>query len=67
LQNNKRELAKAALSGDAVKNVMKLTLNDIMGQSCESPRLSHTDNIPELFKRQPRQGDVDDDDDEDQD
>lgn len=30
LQNNKRELAKAALSGEATKN-MKLTMNDIMG------------------------------------
>jgi hypothetical protein len=31
LQEQKRELAKAALSGDA-KNLTKLTLNDIMGQ-----------------------------------
>ena len=31
LQTSKRELAAAALSGQATKNVMKLTLNDIMG------------------------------------
>ncbi|WWC58824.1 uncharacterized protein I303_101368 [Kwoniella dejecticola CBS 10117] len=30
LQNNKRELASAALSGQGAKGVMKLTMNDIM-------------------------------------
>ncbi|WRT64369.1 uncharacterized protein IL334_001301 [Kwoniella shivajii] len=30
LQNNKRELANAALSGDGAKGLMKLTMNDIM-------------------------------------
>ena len=30
LQGNKRELAKAALSGESSTNLMKLTLNDIM-------------------------------------
>jgi hypothetical protein len=33
LQDNKRELAKAALSGEARQDVMKLTLNDIIGAS----------------------------------
>lgn len=32
LQDNKRELAKAALSGEGAKNVMKLTMNDIMSK-----------------------------------
>lgn len=36
LQDNKRELAKAALSGEARQNVMKLTLNDIIGASWSS-------------------------------
>ncbi|WWC66176.1 uncharacterized protein I206_100077 [Kwoniella pini CBS 10737] len=30
LQNNKRELANAALSGEGAKGIMKLTMNDIM-------------------------------------
>ena len=33
LQDAKRELARAALSGEGARNVMKLTLNDLMGES----------------------------------
>lgn len=33
LQNQKRELARAALSGEGAKNIAKLSLNDIMGAS----------------------------------
>ena len=36
LQHAKREIAAAALSGEGAKNVMKLTLNDIMGKSMSS-------------------------------
>jgi hypothetical protein len=32
LQENKRELARAALSGEGAKGFMKLTLNDIMSK-----------------------------------
>ena len=39
LQHSKRELAAAALSGQAVKGAMKLTLNDIMGAFLLSPRM----------------------------
>nr|XP_019049476.1 hypothetical protein I302_03265 [Kwoniella bestiolae CBS 10118]OCF28406.1 hypothetical protein I302_03265 [Kwoniella bestiolae CBS 10118] len=46
LQNVKRELANAALSGDGAKGVMKLTMNDIM----------------KLFRRTRRDQDDDDDD-----
>ena len=33
LQEQKRELAKAALSGKGAKNIMKLTMDDIMSES----------------------------------
>ncbi|GFZ45489.1 Hydrolase acting on acid anhydrides to facilitate cellular and subcellular movement [Saitozyma sp. JCM 24511] len=49
LQDNKRELAKAALSGEARQNVMKLTLNDII----------------DLFRPRPHQRDDDSDDSDD--
>ncbi|WWC86455.1 uncharacterized protein L201_001332 [Kwoniella dendrophila CBS 6074] len=49
LQNNKRELAKAALSGDGAKGLMKLTMNDIM----------------DLFRRTRKDHDDDDDSDSD--
>lgn len=32
LQEQKRELAQAALSGKSVRNISKLTLNDLMGE-----------------------------------
>lgn len=33
LQEQKRELASAALSGKAARNITKLTLNDLMGKA----------------------------------
>lgn len=39
LQNNKRELASAALSGNVDGSLTKLTLNDIMSESTVTSRL----------------------------
>lgn len=44
LQEQKRELAKAALSGKAAKNITKLTLNDLMGE--RPPILHFTNSLP---------------------
>lgn len=66
LQSNKRELARAALSGEGSKNLMKLTLNDIMstfGVSQHYFQLNCT-ALVDLFKRSMG---PDDDNDEDKD
>ncbi|OCF42130.1 hypothetical protein I317_04101 [Kwoniella heveanensis CBS 569] len=43
LQNNKRELANAALSGNGAKGLMKLTMNDIMKLFTRSHSHKHDD------------------------
>jgi hypothetical protein len=58
LQDNKRELAKAALSGEARQNVMKLSLNDIIGASWSS-------GVTLTIKPRPHQRDDDSDESDD--
>jgi len=67
LQSNKRELAKAALSGESAKNLMKLTLNDIMSSSSITRSDTLADDFfrLDLFKRSSGPDDDDDDDDTD--
>ncbi|WVQ97656.1 hypothetical protein IAU59_004770 [Kwoniella sp. CBS 9459] len=47
LQNNKRELANAALSGNGAKGLMKLTMNDIMKLFTRSNTHKHDDDDDE--------------------